>query len=303
MDILERYRVFLISSRRLSLLTVDAYEREARQFLEYLTLKGLALETVEAKKIIEYLIQRSQGELSKRTQARIQSSLRSFFAFLILDKLRLDDPTQLIEMPKIEKKLPEVLGAEEVDSLLASIPLDTPSGIRDRALFELIYSSGLRISEAASLTMSCVYMKERMIRVTGKGSKERIVPFGDEACKYLEEYLKDARPLLLKTKRSEMVFVNHSGTGISRKGIWKRFSELRERTGVSARVHTFRHSFATHLLEGGADLRSVQELLGHADIATTQVYTHVDSRGLKEAHKKFTKKQDESLLELVEEVR
>jgi integrase/recombinase XerD len=171
--------------------------------------------------------------------------------------------------------------------MLESIDLSTPGGIRDRALFELIYSCGLRISEASTLCFDSLYLKERFIRVVGKRRKERILPFGEEASAWLERYLDEARPALEKGRRSDRVFLNRSGKGISRKGVWKRFSELRLASGVGGKVHSLRHSFATHLLAGGADLRTVQELLGHADISTTQIYTHVDAEELAEAHEAF----------------
>jgi integrase/recombinase XerD len=159
--------------------------------------------------------------------------------------------------------------------------------MRDRALFELIYSCGLRISEAAGLTFDRLYLKERLLRVLGKRKKERIVPFGDEARRWLLRYLEEARPHFEKGRRSELVFLNQEGKGISRKGIWKRFSGIRAVSGVEAKVHTFRHSFATHLLAGGADLRTVQELLGHSDISTTQIYTHIDEESLQGYHKEY----------------
>lgn len=226
----------------------------------------------------------SNPELTRKTMARIISSIRSVFTFLRQDGVREDDPTALISTPKQEKTLPDVLSLESVDSVLGFIDINTPRGLRDRALFELIYSCGLRVSEAAGLTLDRVFMRERMVRVVGKRKKERLIPFGDEAAYWLSRYIEESRPLLSKSRRSESVFLNQSGQGISRKGIWKRFDSLRDGAGVTAKVHTFRHSFATHLLEGGADLREVQELLGHADIATTQIYTHVDSDRLADLH-------------------
>jgi integrase/recombinase XerD len=179
-----------------------------------------------------------------------------------------------------------VLKVEEVESLLATIDTESATGLRDRALFELIYSCGLRISEAVELSPDSVYLTEGLIRVRGKGNKERLVPMGEEARYWLSRYLSDGRTRLSKpTKPSRSLFLNNRGDGLSRKGMWKRFRELSERTGIEAKVHTLRHSFATHLLEGGADLRAVQELLGHADISTTQIYTHVEKADLKDYHR------------------
>lgn len=224
------------------------------------------------------------SSLSRKTMARVVSSLHSFFRFLKLEELRADDPSALIETPKQERNLPAVLSPEEIDRFLAAIDTESPQGLRDRALFELIYSCGLRISEAAGLGFDSLFLEERIIRVLGKRKKERLVPFGDEAALWLKRYLDEARPKLQKGIRSDRVFLNHQGKGISRKGIWKRFDLIRQSSGVEAKVHTFRHSFATHLLAGGADLRTVQELLGHSDISTTQIYTHIEPESLSEYH-------------------
>ncbi|MBL8966152.1 MAG: tyrosine-type recombinase/integrase [Spirochaetaceae bacterium] len=227
------------------------------------------------------------SSLSRKTMARVISSVHSFFKFLRLEGLRSDDPSELIETPKQERQLPAVLAAGEIDHFLSAIDPGTPRGLRDRALFELIYSCGLRISEAANLTFDQLFLEERIIRVLGKRKKERLVPFGAEAASWLSRYLEEGRPALAKGLRSERVFLNHAGKGLSRKGIWKRFDLIRGAAGVDAKVHTFRHSFATHLLAGGADLRTVQELLGHSDIATTQIYTHIDPESLADYHREY----------------
>jgi integrase/recombinase XerD len=218
--------------------------------------------------------------------ARVVSSVHAFCKFMRLEGIRPDDPSELIETPKQERSLPSVLAPEEVDRFLASIDPGTPRGLRDRALFELIYSCGLRISEAACLTFDQLYLRERVIRVVGKRRKERLVPFGEEAALWLSRYLEEGRPALEKA-RTDRVFLNQTGRGISRKGIWKRFDGLRDASGVDAKVHTFRHSFATHLLAGGADLRTVQELLGHSDISTTQIYTHIEPESLQDYHRDY----------------
>jgi len=219
--------------------------------------------------------------------ARVVSSVHAFFKFLRLDGLRADDPSELIATPKQERSLPSVLAPGEVDRFLSLMDGDDPRSLRDRALFELIYSCGLRISEAASLGFDQLYIQERMIRVIGKRKKERIVPFGEEAAKRLTLYLEKGRPALAKGLRSDRVFLSQGGRGISRKGIWKRFDVARQTAGVDAKVHTFRHSFATHLLAGGADLRTVQELLGHSDISTTQIYTHIEPEALGAYHDEY----------------
>jgi len=225
--------------------------------------------------------------LSRKTMARVVSSVHSFFKYLRLEGLRADDPSALIETPRQERSLPSVLAPGEVDRFLATLDGGDPRSLRDRALFELIYSCGLRISEASSLCFDQLYLDERVIRVIGKRKKERIVPFGEEAAARLKDYLLLGRPALAKAGRSDRVFLSQSGRGISRKGIWKRFDRARTSAGVDAKVHTFRHSFATHLLAGGADLRTVQELLGHSDIATTQIYTHIESEALGDYHGEY----------------
>ncbi|MFQ3547922.1 MAG: tyrosine-type recombinase/integrase, partial [Termitinemataceae bacterium] len=179
------------------------------------------------------------------------------------------------------------LNRESVETILDSIPLDSPRGIRDRALFELVYSCGLRISEVVQLNCSDINFQETILRVTGKGQKERFVPFGPEAEGWLKRYLADGRPELAKAVRSKALFISRRGKRLSRKGIWKSYARIASALGLSTKVHTLRHSYATELLAGGADLRSVQELLGHTDISTTQIYTHVDNDVLREQHRRF----------------
>jgi integrase/recombinase XerD len=243
--------------------------------------------------LLAYLVNRSQSGLQRTTMARIIASLHSFYRFCLNEKLRADDPSIQIRTPKQDRNLPDVLDPDSIEHVLECIDITSPNGLRDRALFELIYSCGLRISEAANLKFQQLYLEERLLRVIGKRKKERLVPFGDEAKYWLSRYLAEARPLLEKRERTDFVFLNQEGKGISRKGIWKRFSKIREKSGVNAKVHTFRHSFATHLLAGGADLRTVQELLGHSDIATTQIYTHIDEESLMMYHKEYFPRKSE----------
>ncbi|MDP2790919.1 MAG: tyrosine-type recombinase/integrase [Rectinemataceae bacterium] len=319
-----RYRAYLLAARRRSPLTAEAYVREFLALDAWLGKRDTDLAHAESLDILEYLVWRQKTRvaasetgpasesaseprtasgsgspshsgrsdgLSRKTMARIVSSLHSIFKFQRLEGIRPDDPTALISTPKQEKTLPSVLALGEINHFLSSVDTRTPRGLRDRALFELIYSCGLRISEAAGLSFDRLYMEERVVRVLGKRRKERLVPFGEEAASWLNRYLNEGRPLLAKGKRSELIFLNQAGNGISRKGIWKRFDGVRDVSGVSAKVHTFRHSFATHLLEGGADLRTVQELLGHSDIATTQIYTHIEKEGLAEYHGEYFPRQ------------
>jgi len=286
-DPIERYGAWLLAARRRSPLTLEAYLREARSLSAWLLERGKTVEVAVVGDILEFLASRRSSGLSARTIARILSGFRGFFKFLRLEGVRVDDPTELLESPRQERNLPDVIRQDDVDLMLGTIDLSTPGGLRDRALFELIYSCGLRISEASSLTFDALYLKERFIRVLGKRRKERMLPFGEEASTWLERYLSEGRPTLEHGRRSDRVFLNRAGKGISRKGVWKRFSELRLASGVDGKVHSLRHSFATHLLAGGADLRTVQELLGHADISTTQIYTHVDADDLAIAHEAY----------------
>jgi len=282
-----RFRAHLLLVRKRSALTAEAYLRELDNLEAYLAGQGKEPLTATGEDLLCFLVWRHEKGLSRTTMARIVASVHSIYKFMKLEGLRGDDPSLLIRTPRQERVLPDVLQPEEVDKFLASIDLSTPNGIRDRALFELIYSCGLRISEASNLSFDRLFLKERLLRVLGKRKKERIVPFGDEAHYWLEKYIKEARPHLEKRKKSNLVFLNQEGEGISRKGIWKRFSGIRAVSGVSAKVHTFRHSFATHLLAGGADLRTVQELLGHSDISTTQIYTHIEEEALQGYHKEY----------------
>ncbi len=289
-DYSRRFGVWISATKRLSPLTHEVYMREVNYLLAWISNKNLNVCTVSSSELVEYLVYRKSANLSGRTINRILSSLRAFFKFLRLEKIRNDDPCELLESPKQKKPLPEVFKPEEIEALLNAIDITSAVGLRDRALFELIYSCGLRISEAANLCFSNVFAEEKILRITGKRMKERIIPFGDEAAYWLSKYLGEAYPKLKKSFSKDFVFLNKNGKGISRKGIWKRFSELRALAHVDGKVHSLRHSFATHLLAGGADLRTLQELLGHADIATTQIYTHVDEDKLAEIHEAYFEK-------------
>jgi len=283
-QLLLQFEDYLTAGLRLSRQTVATYLRDCRGFVTWATANELEPRTVTTAEIIDFLIMRQQDEgIDQRTIAKTISALRSLFAYLVLEKAREDNPATLIELPRASHRVPGVLEIEEIERLLAAIEIDSPLGLRDRALFELIYSCGLRISEAVELSVDRLFLAERIIRVQGKGDKERLVPMGEHAHHWMTRYLEDARPHLARRPVAAL-FLNNRGQQLSRKGMWKRFREIAERAGVEAKVHTLRHSFATHLLEGGADLRAVQELLGHADISTTQIYTHVDKEELATYH-------------------
>ena len=278
----------LLTVERLSELSSQTYAESAKLFLQWLQKEELKLSAVTTRTLLYYLAwRRTEEGCDELTVAKDISALRALGSYLVRMGLWQENAAADLDRPKASRALPRVLSVEQVEALLAAIDLSKPLGVRDRALFELIYSCGLRISEAASLLVENVHLAERMLVVQGKGNKERMVPFGETARDRLALYISQVRPLLVGRRAVAQVFVNYKGEPMSRKGIWKRFKELEALSGVHAKVHTLRHSFATHLLAGGADLRAVQELLGHADLATTQIYTHVDDRQLRESHQTY----------------
>ncbi len=285
---LKEYQSYLSLQLRLSTLSIQTYLHEVTEFGSFVEERNKTVVTADSSDIMSYFARRQEQGIDQRTIAKGLSSLRSFYSFLTLEEYRLDNPAEKIESPGRFVSLPKVLSVEEVDTLLGSIDTSTAPGLRDRALFELIYSCGLRISEAALMTFGNVYFKEDLLRVLGKRNKERVIPLGIQAKKWLSEYLSKARPRLVKQgKKDDRLFLSIRGAGMSRKGIWKRFHRYAVLCGLDVKVHTLRHSFATHLLQGWADLRVVQELLGHADITTTQIYTHIQNEDLKRTHHSY----------------
>ncbi|MBN2509644.1 MAG: site-specific tyrosine recombinase XerD [Spirochaetales bacterium] len=285
--LLAQYRDYLQVERRLKMSTVDTYVRGISEYFDWLASRGADPRTADKQDLVDYLITRSEeyAGLKGRTKARLLSTLRSFYTYIVLEGIRKDNPAKLVDMPRLKKSIPEVMTVEEVERFLSCIPVNSPRGIRDRALFELIYSCGLRVSEAVELLVESFYPEEKLVRIIGKGDKERLIPLGDEALYWMKHYMRDGRPKFLSRRsNTSRVFLNSRGEGLSRKGMWKRFREIAAMAGVEGKIHTLRHSFATHLLQGGADLRSVQELLGHQDISTTQIYTHVHVDMLQAKH-------------------
>jgi integrase/recombinase XerD len=300
--LLNRYHSRLIALERRAPLTAETYCIEIRRFLLWLEKETLTVNQdgdagVSPKKqagfsdISRYLeYRRNIDGIDSRSAAKAISALRSFFRFLVEEHICDDNCVSLLEAPRRGGRLPEALKDGEADRLLSLIDTRTPLGIRNRALYELIYSAGLRVSEAVALNTRDLFLSEEMAQVTGKGRKERLVVFGPEAVSWLRRYLAEVRPVLLGRRQSQALFVTRFGRRLSRKGIWKNYAALAVEAGISSRLHTLRHTFATDLLSGGADLRSVQELLGHADIATTQIYTHVNPSLLKESHRRYLPK-------------
>ncbi|MBR4372960.1 MAG: tyrosine recombinase [Treponema sp.] len=276
----------LLTVERRSESTATTYSESAEIFLNYLVDEKIKLSAVSSQNLIYYLLWRRTNGIDELTIAKDISAIRSFGFYLVRNGYWAENVALLLDRPKATKALPKVLSVEQVDALLDSIDISKPLGIRDRALFELIYSCGLRISEAVSLKIENLHINEKIVIVHGKGDKERMVPFGESAKAWMNAYL-EIRPSLVKGKVVPEVFVNFRGEPLSRKGVWKNFQAMEAMSGVTAKVHTLRHSFATHLLAGGMDLRSVQELLGHADLATTTIYTHLENKQLREGHKQF----------------
>lgn len=285
--LLNQFYTDLLLVKRDSEQTAITYKISAEEFLNWLVTEHIKLKDVSVQNLLYYIIKRKEDGCSELTIAKDISGLRALGDYLERKGMWSENPAMELDKPKAARNLPKVLSIEQIDSLLDSIDKTSLSGKRDDALFELVYSCGLRISEVCTLKLANLHLEERLILVHGKGDKERLVPFGDRAYEKLLVYLQEVRPELVKGRIVAELFVNYRGEPISRKGVWKRFKELEALSGVEAKVHTLRHSFATHLLQGGADLRSVQELLGHSDLSTTTIYTHVTDKQLEEAHEKY----------------
>ncbi len=288
-SLLDSFASFLLIEQGLSPQTVESYVAESSRFLHWLQQQAVTLPSLRAEHIIQFLVARRNdpsSERHSRTIAKVLSIIRKFLNYLLQLEQIEDNPAMLIPMPKGATGLPKVLAIAGVERLLNAIDISSALGLRDRALFELIYSCGLRISEASRLTVDALSRAKGLIHIVGKGSKERLVPLAQEAIYWIERYFQEGRPQLQR-EGSSLLFLNARGGALSRKGIWKRFRHWTSVAGIEAHVHTLRHSFATHLLEGGADLRSVQEMLGHADLSTTQIYTHVGKERLQKLHQRF----------------
>ncbi|MDR0411397.1 MAG: tyrosine-type recombinase/integrase [Treponema sp.] len=289
--LINKYHDRLVLMERRALLTAETYGIEIRFFLEWLESERFDTANISAQQLTVYLEKRREVD-GIRSTAKILSALRSFFRFLIDEGVRADNPADILETPRKKFRLPVVLSKEAVDRLFLLINTDTPLGIRNRAIYELIYSAGLRVSEAVSLNIHDVDFAEKVARVWGKGDKERLVVFGETAEFWLQRYIQEVRrgfAARVKKQRgmsSQALFLSRNGKRLSRKSMWRNYEIVARLGGYSSKLHTLRHTFATELLAGGADLRSVQELLGHTDLATTQIYTHVNSR-LRESHKRY----------------
>ncbi len=288
--LLEPFLDFLSFERGLSDRTLSAYERDLRRLFAFLKERGRGSpREVEAAELREFVYSLTDAGLAPASIRRALSSMRGYFAFLMEEEVLATDPSERLESPRAGRKLPDVLSVQEARELLEAPDPERPLYWRDRSILEVLYATGVRVSELVSLLLRNLELEEGVCTVFGKGSKERMVPLGGPARKALERYLREVRPGLDQGQGGGVVFLNRRGRPLSRMAIWSLVKESALRGGIRRKVspHTLRHTFATHLLEGGADLAAVQELLGHADISTTQIYTHIDREYLKEVHRTF----------------
>lgn len=276
--IIKKYNTYLKLERGLSANSIEAYMQDLSKLYSFISTEGIGFKDVTYEIIQQFLAGLYDIGIHPRSQARIISGIKSFYHFLILDDYITSDPTELLESPKIGLKLPEVLSVDEINSILDTIDLSTPEGHRNRAMLEMLYSCGLRVSELINLRFSDLYLKEGFIKVEGKGDKQRLVPISEIAIKEIQLYLPERGRKMVKKDYIDYVFISKRGTGLSRIMVFHIVKEQTRMAGVTKTVspHTFRHSFATHLLEGGANLRAIQEMLGHEKITTTEIYTHID---------------------------
>lgn len=288
---LKEYLSSLKLERNLSENTISSYRNDISSLINFLSLINIDdPDKITYKNINSFFASLSDLGLSSTSTARYNSSLKGFFKYLFLNGYIRTNPMDKVASPKISKNLPLVLNVNEIQKILDSPDTTVKLGIRDKAILEMLYACGLRVSELLGIKLSDLFFEQEMIRVFGKGSKERLVPIGSSGINWTNEYLKTSRPLLMKKMKSgNYLFLNSRGEKLSRMSAWKIVDRYVNEAGIKKKVHphTFRHSFATHLLEGGADLRAVQEMLGHADISTTQIYTHIDREYLKQVHKEF----------------
>ncbi|WP_409346519.1 site-specific tyrosine recombinase XerD [Paenibacillus sp. MBLB4367] len=287
-DLMQSYLTFLSEERGLSANTLNAYERDISQYIDFLQESGIGAPRETSKThVMQYLQKLKKLGRAAASVSRSLVSIRSFHRFLLRERISETDPTANLESPKLDKRPPSVLTVAEVEQLLEAPDLNTPHGIRDKAMLEVLYATGIRVSELVSLDIDSANTAMGFMRCIGKGSKERIIPLGRIAARWLEPYMQGIRTKLLRNREDEQaLFINHLGTRLSRQGFWKIIKKYARDIRIMKEItpHTLRHSFAAHLLENGADLRAVQEMLGHADISTTQIYTQVSKSKMKDVY-------------------
>ncbi len=289
-EFIDEFINYLSVERGLAANTLFAYRRDLNKYFNYLSSLNIdSPERINKNSITSFMLAQKQKDMSVNSVSRSLAAVKSFHRFLVRESLAKADPTSLIDSPKTFKHIPDVLSAAEIESMIKLSYSRNWQGIRDNAIIELLYASGMRVSEIVNLKIEDLNLDVGFIRCIGKGQKERVVPIGKKAIFAVERYLKNSRPKLAKENSGSFIFLSRLGKKISRQSVWKliKYYAKKARIKKVIKPHTLRHSFATHLLEHGADLRSVQEMLGHSDISTTQIYTHVDKERLKAIHKKF----------------
>jgi integrase/recombinase XerD len=282
-DIVSKYQIYLRLEKSLSPRSIEAYNTDLDKLLRFMESEGLSYKDITYGNLQQFVAQLHDVGIHPRSQARIISGVKSFYRFLLVDGYITTDPTELLESPKIGLKLPSVLTVNEINNILDTIDLSLPEGQRNRAMLETLYSCGLRVSELTTLRYPDVYFEEGFIRVEGKGSKQRLVPISETALHEIKNYLYDRKLVKVKKGHEDILFLSKRGTALSRLMVFHIVKQQTEMAGIHKNVspHTFRHSFATHLLEGGANLRAIQEMLGHEQITTTEIYTHIDRESLR----------------------
>lgn len=291
-DQIKGFRSYLLLEKSLSSNSIEAYLRDIEKLTQYLQLehKLKMPEEIELKDLQQFVKWIAGLNMTATSQARIISGLRAFYKYCLLEKIAVKDPTLLLTAPKLKRALPDVLSFEEIETIIAQIDLSKHEGVRNKAVIEVMYSCGLRVSEIVGLKLSNLYLDSGFIKVTGKGDKDRLVPIGNEAVKHINIYRENIRVhLAIKKGEEDILFLNRRGGQITRIMIFLIIKELAQKAGIKKNIspHTFRHSFATHLVEGGADLRAVQEMLGHSSITTTEIYTHLDREFLRKTLEQF----------------
>ncbi len=289
-ELIDSFLDYLSVERGLAKNTTVAYRQDLNIYLDFIAKAGIkALSNIDKKDIVEFMFSQKSKNISAVSISRRLAAIRMFHRFLSRERILKTDPTTLIDSPKLWKKVPDTLSLNEVELLINQPQVRNHQGARDKAIIETLYATGMRVSESTSLKTNNVNLDIGFLRCIGKGNKERVIPLGKKAILSIKKYLEFSRPYFLKDKTSEYLFISRSGTKLSRQSIWKLIKRYAKEAKIKKpiKVHTLRHSFATHLLERGADLRSVQEMLGHSDISTTQIYTHIDKERLKTIHKMF----------------
>ncbi len=289
LSVLEEYHLYLKLEKSLSENTVKAYERDLLKLIDYMNDAHIKPEEAKMEHLRDFLIEISEIGIHPRSQARILSGIKSFYHFLLYKDIIRDDPTQLLESPKIGLHLPEVLSLEEIDKIIGAIDLSKAEGQRNKAIIEVLYGSGLRVSELVNLRLSNLYINDGYMLVEGKGSKQRLVPLSPQSVKQIELWKTDRNLLNIQKNNEDFLFLNRRGKKLTRAMIFYIVKDLTEKAGIQKNIspHTFRHSFATHLLENGANLRAIQQLLGHESITTTELYTHIDVNYLRKTILEF----------------